>query len=804
MSLNNFTLAVRSLFRYKTHSGINIFGLSFGIAFAVMVFLYAMDEFSYDKWNKKADKIFRLVEVTDFSGVGEEAVSCPFPVAPALQSDFNGMIEQTVRIFNFQNPFQYISVGEKIFKEPAIYLADSNIFEMFDYKIIAGDASTPLMCPATIVLTSTLAKKYFGNENPIGKTLKLNSFLNITVTAVMQDVPEQSHFTPDALISLSTVRQLFRNKSYPKTWVWNPCWTYILLKNQDLKNDIEAAFPEFIKKYFFDAANKNIRLYLQPLTDIHLKSNLDYEINPNNNYHYLIILISIAVFILIIAAINFINLSTAIAANRIREINVKKIYGATRGRLIGQFYLEAFIVVFISLFISVDLAIGFKGYFGELAGKSFDVSMFFQPEIVLLFILLWLIISLASGTVPAFYLSNLTLTAPLKIKSGNLRGGLKIRKMLVLIQFTISVFLIITTYMVYKQSEYLQMADIGLDKKNIIIFQVDNTPICQKYDAFRKELMQHPGVVSITASDDIPGISHNTWDFHHDGIEPGQWVYYPALAIRHGFVKTYGINIVAGRDFDPACPTDSVEAILINEAMVNYLGYKSNEEALGKMLKTRFGNEKITGIFKNFNGTSLHGNYTPFALDIKERNADILFLTRYFAVKYDTPDTAELLGFIKEKWNLFCPGYEFEYSFYADRLAQQYKDEKILSRFTSMLSVIIVIIALIGLYGLTSYYIIQHYHEIAVRKVLGAGHWSLLVQFIKNYLKLVLLANLVAAPLAYIFIKQWLQNFAFHIPPDAWAWLAGFFISVISAVFITGLRVYVAMMQNPTKILHYE
>lgn len=797
-------ISLRSLVKYKTYTLINIVGLSLGLSFALMVFIYAWDEYSYDRHHSKSERIYRLVEVINTNGVGEESASCPFPVAQAFQTDFQGMVEQVTRVFNFQSPQHFIDVDNKIFKEQKAFFADSNFFEVFDFQFLSGTAKDALANPKSVVLSKTTAQKYFGDTNPIGKAIKFNKFFDLTVTAVVEDVPSQSHFKPELIVSLSTIREIFSTKNYPGTWVWNPCWTYIVVKKGLKAEDIEKSLPDFVNKYFYDAKNTNIKLYLQALSDIHLKSALDYEIEPNGNEKYVFILESIALFILLIACINFVNLSTAIATGRAREIGIKKVHGATRFVLWKQFLAETYVITLLAIFLAIDICIGIFPYFNEFTGKSFEPSVFLSFPIVARVGLLWAVIGLLSGLYPALVLSSIK---PVKTMNGFvIKGspGALGRKILVVSQFAISTFLIISSILVYKQLIFLQNADMGLDKQNVLILNVDNTPVVDKYNTFRQELLQEPWVVNVTASDDIPGVGHNTWDFNHEGVQPDQWVYYPSLAVRHGFLDTYGIKIVEGRDFSELNKTDSIDAILVNEAMVKFLGWKSNAEALGKPLRTKFGNEKIVGVFKNFNATSLHGGITPFTLDIKERPWDIRAMTRFLAIKYKHSNREEVLAMVKQKWENYCPGFDFDTVFYADKLEQLYAKEKIFSRLSLGLAILIICISLVGLFGLTSYLTLERTREIGIRKVLGDHSIRIAMKFTFQFIGLVALSNLIAWPFAYLMMQQWFTNFSVHIGFDYSAYLFGILFTLVPAFLVSAIRVLMVASQNPAQTLRYD
>ena len=413
MIRNYFKTAFRNIIKHKSYSIINIAGLAIGVASFIIIMMYVLDELKYDKYHFDSENIYRLVSVYDFEGVGENSASSPFPVAFTLKNDYPGMIKNVVRVFNFQSPRSLIRYGENQFNERRFFFADSTFFQIFNHKFIYGSENDALDENNAVVITQSMAEKYFGNENPMGKLLRFEERLDLKVTGVIEDVPYQSHYIFDFMTSMSTVRLLFGGRE-PQTWVWNPCWTYLLIE-EGRAETLESNFPDFIDKYFYDAEKENVSLYLQKLHDIHLKSALDYEIEPNNNISYIYILSVIAVFLLIIASINFMNLATATSSGRAKEIGIKKVMGGYRFQLIVQFIGEALILSFIALIIGVILVELLLPVFNTFTGKNISFNLLFMPEYILGLIIIGLFTGLFSGAYPAFYLSAFE---PVKVLKG--------------------------------------------------------------------------------------------------------------------------------------------------------------------------------------------------------------------------------------------------------------------------------------------------------------------------------------------------------------------------------------------------
>jgi len=508
MWLNYIKIALRNLGRYKLYTLINISGLAIGIASFILIWLYIFDELSYDRYHSKAEDIYRLVNVYDFEGVGENSASSPFPVSVTLIKEYPQLIKNITRIFNRQEPRSLIQHGDIIFNERYFFFADSTFFQIFDFEFIIGDPNTALDEINTVVITESTAKRYFKEENPIGKTFRFEDRLDLKVTGLIKDVPQNSHFKFNMMASLSSMRNYYRGR-LPNSWVWNPCWTYMIIEKGKAE-ELESFFPKFIENYFYDAENEYISLYLQPLVDIHLKSKLDYKIEPNSNAGYIRILQAIAFFLLIIAIINYVNLATATASGRAREIGVKKVFGAYRRQLVYQFLFESIILSMIALFVAIFLIELLLPTLNSFSNKSINISLLLQPAYFFGIIALGIGTGLVAGFYPAIYLSVFNPIIVLNSKVAQIaRSGLG-RKALVIIQFIISIVLIIVTLNIFRQIKFLTTAKTGFDKKNILILPVSRTAVSRKYETFKQELLQNPNVVSVTAMDDILGVAHNT------------------------------------------------------------------------------------------------------------------------------------------------------------------------------------------------------------------------------------------------------------------------------------------------------
>jgi len=715
------TIATRNILKHFNYSLLNILGLAIGIASFLFVLIYVSDELKYDRFHEGHERIYRMNRLYNSNDINEDAATCSFPFGPALAEDYPDMVESVVRFFDFQVSellFEYEkdSVNVLKFNEEWFYLADSNVFDVFSFPFIEGDPNTALDNPNSVVLTESTAKRYFGDEPAIGKVLRVEEQGQVEVTGVMKDLPAQSHFTIDILGSLSTFREITGGR-LPQSWIWNPCWTYVVLRDNIKPEQLEARMPDFYLAHYPEFQDQDITLYLQPLTDIHLKSHHEYEMHPNGKMSYVRILGGIGLFVLILACINFMNLATASSAGRGREIGMKKVIGARKKQLIIQFLGEAVALSFAAMLIAVVLLEVLLPLFNNFAGKDISRGIIMKPWSILGGIALLLIVGLISGSYPALFLSNLD-TSHLK-DSLSTRGGRGIvRKALVVVQFLISIALIIGTISAYSQLNYLRKADLGFKRDQVVLLPTKFN-LALQFDAFSEELKKHPDINHVTGMEDIIGVNHNTRPFVIEGMFDDQAFYYPAFVVRYEFLETFDIDIVEGRGFSRDFPADTSEAIMINESMVKHLGW-TNEEAIGRAIRSD-GNERIIGVFSDFNALSLHKPVSNFVLDLMANPQGAAGLTRYMAVQVNTDNYKSVLNYIQNVWEEFAPTRPFEYSFLDEELNALYKDESKFSKLSIILTILAIMIACLGLIGLTSFLVERKTKEISVRRVHGAS-----------------------------------------------------------------------------------
>jgi len=803
MLRHNVTIAIRNIIKNWRYSLINTGGLAIGLASFIFILLYIEDELSFDKFNENASQIYRVNRLYMAKDVPEDAATLSFPAGPGMASQYPDLIEKQVRFFNGFNTqwfFEYTNEKNEVIKynEKWFFLADSTVFDVFTYTFIEGNRKTALNRPNTIVLSRSTANRYFGNVSPVGKIMRVEEKLELEVTGVFEDLPPQSHMKIDLLGSLTTFLQT-DGQHLAKTWIWNPCWTYVLLREGVSPDMLEAKFPEYYRNNYFDFTNQDIKLYLQALTDIHLKSKHVYEMRPNSNIIYVNILSIIAVIVLVLACINFMNLATASSAGRAKEIGMKKVFGGMKSQLTIQFLGEAIIQSVIAILFALIIIEVLLPVFNDLTEKQVTTGFLIKLSRILSFFGLAVLVGILAGTYPAFFLSSFK---PLTVLRGTLRSGAKsimARKILVIVQFTMSISLIIITLVIFSQLKYIRNVDLGFKKDQIIIFRrVGN--LYKNYEAFKQELLKNKTITYVTGAEDIFGVNHNTRPYQIEGLTPEQNLWFPAFLVDWDFVQTYGIQVVAGRAFDRDFPSDTINAVMINETMAGNYGW-SNEEAIGKKVKSADGDERVIGVFKDFYPMSLHYPVNNFILDMY-RKPDLV--AEIISVRFNTSNYKEIIDYIEDKWHDFNPSRPFDYQFLDSEIDALYKDDVKFGKFLLILTILGIIIASMGLIGLTSFLAEQRTREVGVRKVFGASPGSIVKLMFGEFIMLLIIANLIAWPVAYLASRDWLNNYPEHVSINPTIFLFAGLITMLLALLITGFWALKTSSLNPAQTLKYE
>ncbi len=807
MIKNYFLIGLRNILKYKVYSFINITGLAIGITCTVLILLYVQDELSYDKYHSKADRIYRVIEHIDPI---EKSSSLPFPVAEALKIDFPNYVEEYVRFFNLQAPTLSIEYAQKNgariqFNESRIFFADSTLFSVFDFPLKQGNSDEVLNQPFSVLVTETTAKKYFGSNNPIGKNLSFEGQNDLTVTGVLEDTPQNSHFKYDFIISFSSLHTIMQG-GMPTSWFWNPCWTYVLLRENTDPEIFKSLFPEFIKQHYAPARGEHTSLYLQPLTDIHLHSKLDFEIEPNSDVTLIYIFGIIAFFILLIAAINFINLSTARSMKRAREVGVRKVMGAAPQQLIGQFLSESILVTSLAVVIAIPLVDLLLPGLNKLALKeisfSFLTSGIFWGSLASIIIL----VGIVGGIYPAIFLSSFQ---PVKILSGKIGGtgkGVLLRKALVISQFAVSGILIIGTIITYNQINHLKNANLGFDKEEVILLPIDRTTVAQNYYQFRDRILQHESIINVSAAYLVLGTETQSSRYEIEGKD-GE-ISLSSYWIDADFGNTMGMTFLAGRDVSSSFSADTVAGgggALVNEAYIKFAGLQNAEDAIGRIIKGRaFGDLEIKGVVKDFNYTSLKQPIDPLLMVVLPSISGRDFTRDYVYVRVDSKNLSNAISFVEEIFKEFVPSRAFSFSFLDERINRLYSAEDSLGKIATVFSIMAVLVGCLGLFGLTSFTAEQKTKEIGIRKVVGANVPAIVVLLSKQFLSLVVLANLISWPVAYYVMKKWLSNFTTQIEIGIIPFVTALALTFLIAFLTMGYQAFRAASANPIESLKYE
>lgn len=794
-------VTLRSLAKNKLISSINILGLAISLSAFIFITLYIKKELSYDTGHADSDRIYRIAEIIKSDNFTENSASCPPNTGKFLLKDFPDDIEYMVRFFDFQNPVVTIQLeNQELYNEKYVYFTDSSVFDMLDFELIQGNKETALSGPWMTVISEDLASKYWGDENPIGKKITRVGFQNqFEITGVYRQ-NSVSHIKTKMLHSFATVDPF---PFIQRNWVWNPAWTYLKLAKNVSPEQFEAKLPAFVQKYYDPRSRDQTSHYLIPIEEVHLKSHLEFEMAPNSDIKYVYIFASCAVFLLIIAMVNFVNLSTSYSLLRGKEIGVRKVTGATKGQLVIQFLAESIIIAFIAYFIALGISFLSISYLEPTL--EIGVGELFNWKMLAILTGIVFMIGFLSGVYPAFFISSFDPLVVFKGKMISQGSGKLLRKVLVIAQFTIAIVLIIFTYVTYNQLALLNNKNYGFDADKIMVLDVANTRIGQSYDAFRTQLMSNSAVENVTIMSDILAVNNNNHEFNHEGMTAGEWNYYPALIVDEEFVASLGMKIIAGRDYSVKYAREDSLSIIVNKTMAKTLGYADPEGAVGQRMVTRNGNEKIIGVVDDFNYKSLHSPIGPFALDIRRnrQNNNGNFFTRHVAIRLNNSDQATL-AHLEAVWEKHVNNVPFTYKMLDSELKKLYQEENNMGTILGTFAILTIIIACLGLFALASFIAQQKMKEIGIRKVLGATFLKLFYVGYKEQFLLIVIAFASAIPISYYFVEGWLDDFAYRINIGFVPYLvAGSLALFISSVTVLS-NFYKVIVSNPSEVLRDE
>jgi len=799
MLKNYLKIAVRNLLKHKSFSFINILGLSVGIAASVLIFLYVRDESSFDRFHAKADRIYRIT--ADWSNKGDSRIhqlGTPSILARTIRDKY----PQAEAVTQLCGPLGdvFMKYRENSLKETDVYMAEPSFFEIFTFPLISGDPQTALKDPNTVVLSQALAAKFFGKEDPLGKTLRIQvrgNEASFKITGLTRDVPLNSHFRFELLVSMTTFF-----KGNETGWTSNNFSTYLLLRSGVTKKFMEEKLVELENIYTASGRPPQPWIWtLEPVTRIHLDSDLATGNQPNGSAAYVNLFGGIAVLILFIAGINFVNLSTARSAKRAREVGIRKTVGSLRSQLIGQFLGESILLSFISLFLAAGIIQFSLPFYRNLTGKAFALPYFSNPIFIPGLLGLALAVGFFAGLYPAFFLSSFKNADVLKGSplAGKSRRTLILRHGLVVFQFAMSVLLILGSLVISGQLKFIKNRSLGFDKDQTLI--VHNAEVLgPQLDAYKEKLKQNSAVIGVTTARSIPGQGTANWGIGMEGIGRERPLNMNFLSCDQDFAEVLNIKMAKGRFLSRDFPSD-VQAVVINKKAADYLGVP---DPIGKKLQIWFTRKAYTviGIMDNVHFESLHRDVRPMGYLLPEA----INSTRrpYLFVKVKTPKITELIPYIRKSWDSLSPGLPFEFGFLDERVDSLYQDDIRAGKIVAVFSFLAIFVSCLGLFGLAAFVSEQRTKEIGIRKVLGAKLSNIVWILSGQFLKWVIVAILLAWPTGYWLAGRWLQGFAFRTKLSVGIFLASGLAAVVIAVFSVSSQVVKAALADPAKSLKYE
>jgi len=799
MLKNYLKIALRNLRRHKGYTFINIAGLTVGMACCALMLMFIRHELSYERFHQKAERIYRMTMNITHDGNPHTGSVMAAPIGPALAAEYPE-IRQAVRL---QSPYNSTPVKyqNQQFYEKELYYVDPSIFEIFDFPLQQGDVTTALQNPKSVVLSQDAARKYFGAENPLGKILQIErGAREFQVTGVLREIPSTSHVRPDFLIPFNNLpaRQLTNwwMFSYP---------TYVLLDDKAPAANVIGKLPEFVKKHYSDAPAgfSTLALGMQPLVDIHLRSNFDNDAGKLSAMTYIYLFAALAALIIAIAGINFMNLATARSQHRAREVGVRKVVGGMRLQLVLQFLAESIVLAFFAVVGAAVLIEFFLPVFNEVAQKNLQIDYVSDWSIIAGFIALALAVGIAAGSYPAFFLSRFQPVDVLKGGSRTGTSGAALRQLLVVGQFVISIVLIVCTFIVNDQIEFIRNKQLGFDKEQVIVAPLRGEHAKNNWPVLKTELLRHPEFMQVSASSAVPA-NEGWWrtGSRRGDSEDEKEVY--SYQIDYDFFATLGIELAAGRFLSREFPSDSAQAFILNETAIKEFGWESAEAAIGQSfawLGAGPDNAKVgtvVGVIKDFHFLPLYEEIAPAVFHLMPWGNE------WFVARVRPNSMEQALALLKTQWQKFDPQHPLEFSFMDERVEAQYGAETRLLKIFGIFSAFAIFISCLGLFGLASFTTEQRTKEIGIRKVLGASVSNIILMLSNGFTRLVLISFIVAAPIAWWAMNKWLQNFAYRQPLGLGVFIWAGVLALGIALLTVSTQAIKAALANPVEALRYE
>jgi len=804
MFKNYLKIAYRNLIKTKVFSLINISGLAIGITACLLILHYVHYEKSFDRFHKDSDRIYRLrYERTGEDGQKAQFASCT-PPAGALIRERYPEIEKVARVFHYQAS---VSNQDLKFNEERMYFVDPEFLEIFKYKFLSGEPLTGIKAPNHAFISQTTARKYFGDENPIGKSLSVDKKQDYQIVGIFENIPQNTHLKFDILLSYENLFSMYGD-DYHKAWGHTGVYTYLLVKPG---TDIQAFEQKMV-----DLANAEcpwlaeykmkIELIMQPLLDIHLTSNFMQEYEANGNRDSVNFLSIIVIFIIVMAWVNYINLSTASALNRAKEVGLRKVVGASRQHLMTQFFLETILLDIMALLIAFGLLELTLPFFNHLTGIPMDYAVWTQRWFWSTVSILFVVGIFASGVYPIIAMSSFEPTTILKRKLGNSAKGISLRKALVVFQFMMALILIAGTFTVYEQISFMRSQDLGFNMEQTLVVKAprvrDNNAYPETFKSFKETLLKNTNILNISHVTEVPG-KQIYWDagaIQKAGEDISKGKNYQIMGVDYDFVEVFELNLAAGRNFSRDFPTDK-DALMFNEAAVKWMGFENAESAVGQQVQYWDQIYPIIGVIKDYHQQSLKKAFEPTIFRFVPHGRGVRGM---FAIKINAKNIKETVNLVQQQYDAFFPGNPYDYFFLDDYYNQQYKADELFGKVFGMFTGLAIFITALGIFGLSSFSAVQRTKEIGIRKTLGASIASILILLTKDFLTLLGISFLIALPLSLFGLNEWLKGYAYRMDLNGWLFIGPLFLVIVIMLLTVSFQTVRAALANPVESLRYE
>jgi putative ABC transport system permease protein len=804
MRHNYFSSAIGSYRRNRSAVLINLAGLALSMAAITAMAFYIIREVSYDRNIEGYENIYRITEVLNSGSYVENSSSLPYPMAASLETDYPHLIETIIQVFDFQVPVKTFRLeNNELYNETQIYYADSNVFQAFDIPLIDGNEKSVLNEPFNLIISEELAQKWFGTENPIGKTALLagiDKFRCVITGVFKQGGP--SHFQPRAVLSMSTIETIAPGMK--KNWVWNPVWTYAKLKPGVQISQLTSVFPEFVKKHEIPALQNMMTLHAQPLKDIHLDSHLEFEMGANSDRKFIYIFISCAILLVIVAVVNFINMTTVTLGSRMKEIGARKVAGANNIQLVTQFTIEALLLSAIAFIAGLGILFAVRPWLIQFFDLNISMNYLLNPILLLSLLAVVFLTGIISGLYPAYVVGRVKIGDFFKGGIKNSRSGKIFRKSMVTLQFGLAVVMIIFTISAGRQFQYMLTKDKGYAANNVITLYISSTSLGYQFDEFKKMLLAHSGVESVSIMNETVGVNNNNHEYRFGDLTGEEFRYIPALAIDEDFVKTMGMKLLAGRDYNRDIQMEDSLSIVVNRSAAKMIGFDNPEDAINQRFSSLSGEEHIIGVVEDFHNKSLHHPVGPFVLDITSRTNGEFPMFGKFAVIKVRDMGSETMGHIEKVWSQLVNNAPFDYAMLEDQINKEYLRESRMNKVLNAFAILSILIACAGLFALTRILSNMKAKELAIRKVLGAGTIQLMYVAMKEQLTMIIISVFAGSLISYYVVHRWLDSFAYRTPQEIMTYIVASLAAVLIAFITIVFVAYRVSGHDPAPVLKAE